>query len=109
MLRSLISDCKAAGNNVTTLLDSRLKAFNPPNEADQTISVSSPHELSAELTELSGVANAVYVIAPESGQVLEELVENIESSGGTSLNCEIGAIKWVSNKMTAYKTLERTG
>ena len=109
MLRSLISDCKAAGHNVTALLDSRLKEFNPPNEADQIVSVSSLHELSAELKELSGVADAVYVIAPESGQVLEKLVENTEASGGTSLNCEIDAIKRVSNKMTAYKTLERTG
>jgi predicted ATP-grasp superfamily ATP-dependent carboligase len=109
MLRSLISDCKAAGHNVTTLLDSRLKEFNPPNEADKIVSVSSPHELSAKLKELSSVADAVYVIAPESGQVLEKLVENIETSGGTSLNCEIDAIKRVSNKMTVYETLERMG
>ena len=109
MLRSLISDCKAAGHNVTTLLDSRLKKFNPPNEADQIVSVSSPNELSAKLKELSSVADAVYVIAPESGQVLEKLVENIETFGGTSLNCEIDAIKRVSNKMTVYETLERMG
>jgi predicted ATP-grasp superfamily ATP-dependent carboligase len=109
MLRSLISEFKAAGHNVTTLLDSRLKSFNPPNEADQTVSVPSPYELSAKLKELSGVADAVYVIAPESGQVLEKLVENIESSGGTSLNCEIGAIKRVSNKMTAYETMKKIG
>jgi len=109
MLRSLISDCKAAGHNVTTLLDSRLKNFNPPNEADQIVSVSSPNELSAKLKELSSVADAVYVIAPESRQVLEKLVENIETSGGTSLNCEIDAIKRVSNKMTVCETLERMG
>jgi len=109
MLRSLISDCKAAGHNVTTLLDSRLKEFNPPNEADQIVSVSSPNELYAKLKEHSSVADAVYVIAPESGQVLEKLVEVIQVSGGTSLNCEIDAIKRVSNKMTAYETLERMG
>jgi len=79
MLRSLISDCKAAGHNVTTLLDSRLKEFNP------------------------------YVVAPESGQVLEKLVENIEFSGGASLNCEINAIKQVSNKMTVYETIRKIG
>jgi predicted ATP-grasp superfamily ATP-dependent carboligase len=109
MLRSLISDCKAAGHNVTTLLDSRLKAFNPPNEADQIISTSSPNEVDEKLIELSGVADAVYVIAPESGQVLEKLVKNIEASDGTSLNCEADAIKRVSNKMTAYETLEKRG
>ena len=109
MLRSLISDCKAAGHNVTTLLDSRLKEFNPPNEADQIVSVSSPHELSTKLKELSSVADAVYVIAPESGQVLEKLVHTIEVSGGTSLNCEIDAIERVSNKMTAYETIKKRG
>jgi len=109
MLRSLISDCKAAGHNVTTFIDSRLKTFNPPNEADKIVSVVSPDELSAKLPELSGAADAVYVIAPESGQVLEKLVENIEFSGGTPLNCEVDAIKRVSNKMKAYETLERMG
>jgi predicted ATP-grasp superfamily ATP-dependent carboligase len=109
MLRSLISDCKAAGHEVTTLLDSRLEAFNPPNEADKIVSVSSSGELSAKLEEASGVADAVYVIAPESGQVLEKIVENIEVSGGTSLNCGVDAIKRVSNKMTAYEALERMG
>ncbi len=107
MLRSLIYDCKAAGHNVTTLLDSRLKAFNPPNEADQTVSVSSSHELSAKVKEFSAMADAVYVIAPESGQVLDNLVGNIEASGGTSLNCEADAIRQVSNKMTAYETMKK--
>jgi predicted ATP-grasp superfamily ATP-dependent carboligase len=109
MLRSLISDCKAAGYNVTTLLDSRLKEFNPPNEADKIVSVSSPNELSAKLKEHSSAADAVYVIAPESGQVLKKLVHIIETSGGTSLNCKIDAIKRVSNKMTTYETLKRMG
>jgi len=109
MLQSLISDCKATGHNVTTLLDSRLKEFNPPNEADQIISVSSPNELSAKLKEQSSVTDAVYVIAPESSQVLEKLVHTIETSGGTSLNCEIDAIERVSNKMTAYETIKKRG
>ena len=109
MIRSLISDCKAAGHNVTTFLDSRLIAFNPPNEADKIVSVSAPNEVYLRLRELSSVVDAVYVIAPESGQVLEKLVEKIEVSGGTSLNCKIDAIKHVSNKMTTYETLTRRG
>jgi tyramine---L-glutamate ligase len=109
MLRSLISDCKAAGHNVTALLDSRLKEYNPPNEADQTVYVMSPKEFSTKMKELTSVADAVYVIAPESGQVLEKLVQSLETSGATSLNCSIDAIKRVSNKMTAYETLKRAG
>ncbi|UCC58891.1 MAG: ATP-grasp domain-containing protein [Candidatus Bathyarchaeum sp.] len=106
MLRSLIADFKAACHQVTTLLDSRLAGFNPPIEADKIVSVSSPEELDEKLRKISGAVDAVYVIAPESGQVLEKLVE---SSGGTSLNCQVEAIKRVSNKMTTYETLERIG
>ena len=109
MLRSLISDCKAAGHNVTTLLDSRFKQFNPPNEADQTSFVSAPNELHKKLKQGSTIADAVYMIAPESGQVLEKLVQSIEASGVTSLNSNVDAIKRVSNKMTIYETLKKTG
>ncbi len=109
MLQSLISNCKAAGHNVTTLMDSRLKAFNPPNQADQIVSISTSSELHTKLKELSSLADAVYVIAPESNQVLKKLVEIVESSGGTSLNCKIDAIKRVSNKMTTYETLKKKG
>lgn len=108
MLRSAISDCKAAGHSVTTLFDSRLKEFNPPNEADHTVWVSAPNEVYTKLKELSGVVDAVYVIAPESDQMLEKLVETVEASGGTSLNCGIDAIKHVSNKMKLYETLKRS-
>jgi len=109
MVRSLISDCKAAGHHVTTFLDSRLMAFNPPNEADKIVSVSTSSEVHVRLRELSCLVDAVYVIAPESGQILEKLLETIAVSGGTSLNCEIDAIKRVSNKMTTYERLKKLG
>jgi predicted ATP-grasp superfamily ATP-dependent carboligase len=109
MARSLTSDFKEAGHKVTTLMDSRLMAFNPPNEADKIVSVSSPHEVYEKLKELSSLVDAVYVIAPESGQVLEKLLETVEDAGGTTLNCEIDAIRRVSNKMTTYRTLENIG
>ncbi len=108
MLRSLIADFKAAGHKVTTLLDSRLTCFNPPLDAE-VVPISSPKELDQKLRELAGMADAVYVVAPESGQVLERLVEKVEASGGTSLNCQTDAIKCVSNKMKTYETLEKGG
>lgn len=108
MLRSLISDLKAAGHQVTTMLDSRLTDFNPPLEAE-VVWISSSNGLANRLRELSVSADAVYIVAPESGQVLEKLVENVEASGGTSLNCPVDAIKRVSNKMKTYETLEKKG
>lgn len=109
MQRNLISDCKAAGNKVTTLLDSRLKEFNPPNEADHIVWISTLDEFYAKLKEFSDVVDAVHVIAPESDHILEELVDVVESSGGTSLNCTVDGIKRVSNKVTFYEHSNRIG
>ncbi len=107
MLRSLVSDFKATGHNVTTLLDSRLKAFDPPIEADNIVSISSSNELNKNLEKLSEAVDAVYVIAPESGQTLQRLVELVEASGGLSLNSQVDAIKKASNKMTIYEILTK--
>lgn len=109
MLRSLVSDIKAAGHNVTILLDSRLKMFNPPIEADNIISIFSSDELNRNLKKLSETVDAAYVIASESGQTLQKLVELVETSGGMSLNSRIEAIKKASNKMTTCQMLKKKG
>jgi predicted ATP-grasp superfamily ATP-dependent carboligase len=109
MLRSLISDFKAAGHQVTTLLDSRIADFNPPLEADKVVPISSSTRLDEMLRTLAGESDAVYVVAPESGQVLEKLVKKIEASGGKLLNCQSDAIERVSNKMKTIETLKKRG
>lgn len=109
MLRCLISDCKAAGHNVTTLMDSRLIAFDAPIEAENIVPVYSWDEVYKKLKEISGLVDGVYVIAPESGQTLEKLLKTIEESGGNSLNSESDSVKLVSNKMQAYQIFEKSG
>lgn len=107
MLRTLTLDLKAVGHNVTTFLDSRLKTFNPLIEADNIVSISSPDDLNKALEKFSQAADGVYIVAPESGQVLQKLVETVEASGGISLNCRIKAIEKASNKMTTYEILKK--
>lgn len=109
MLQSIISDYKILGNNITTLIDSRLKPFNPPFEADKIVKVSSTEEFFMQFEELAGMLDAVYVIAPESNRILEKLVETIVTSGGISLNCEVDEIKRSSNKISVYETVKRIG
>jgi predicted ATP-grasp superfamily ATP-dependent carboligase len=109
MLRCLISDCKKAGHTVTTFLDQRLISFNPPNKADKIIPISSRDGFYRTLSEISGLFDAVYVVAPESGRILENAVKTVEKTGGTSLNCKSEAIKRVSNKMTTFETLKIHG
>ena len=109
MLRTLISDFKAAGHFVITFLDSRLITFSPSLDADEIITPSSKEELEKTLTSLSKSVDAVYIIAPESGQVLQRLVECVEAADGVSLNCAATAIEKVSNKYTIYDELKRIG
>lgn len=109
MLRTLISDFKAAGHNVTTLLDSRLIRFNPQIEADGILPIFSRNQVRKTLKGLSRSMDAFYVIAPESDQMLQRLVETMEGTGVTSLNCSVDAIKVAANKMRVYETLKKVG
>jgi hypothetical protein len=107
MLRSMVSDLKAAGHKVTVLLDSRIGMLNPPLEADETVSISSPTGLDKTLKSLVGRVDAAYIIAPESNQTLRRLVEFVETCGGASLNSQTHAIEKTSNKMATYETVRR--
>jgi predicted ATP-grasp superfamily ATP-dependent carboligase len=109
MLKALISDFKAAGHNVTTFLDSRLRSFNPPLGADNIIPSTSYEGLDEALEEASRSVDGVYIIAPESGRVLQKLVESVEASGGISLNCRVNAIEKASNKMAVHGMLKEAG
>lgn len=109
MLKTLVSDFKAAGHIVITLLDSRLMAFNPPIEVDDIILISSWEELENTFKRLSRSVDAVYIIAPESNQKLQKLVEMVEIAGGSPLNSPVDAIWRASNKMVFYETMKKTG
>jgi predicted ATP-grasp superfamily ATP-dependent carboligase len=55
------------------------------------------------------MVDAVYVIAPESDLTLQKLLEKVALSGVNSLNCDVDAVKSVSNKMTNYEMLKKMG
>jgi len=109
MLRGLISDFKAAGWEVTTFLDSRLRRFNPPLEADIVVPINTKDCVDENLKKTSENVDCVYVIAPESGGTLRNLVGEVEASGGKSLNCKVEGIEKASNKMEVYRAAERVG
>ena len=109
MLRTLITDFKTAEHSVTTLLDSKLIPLSSSLDADKTIITSHKEELEKTLTSLSKSVDAVYIIAPESNQILQRLVECVEAAGGVSLNCATIAIEKVFNKHTLYNELKRIG
>ena len=107
MLRTAASDFKAAGHDVTVLLDDRISKLNPPINADCTVPVIYPEETKRFLTSLASVNDASYVIAPETGQILESYVALMEKTGKISLNSQSNAIKQVANKANLQEVLKK--
>jgi predicted ATP-grasp superfamily ATP-dependent carboligase len=109
MLRSIVSDFKSAGHEVTVLLDARLSKLNLPIVGDCTIPVFYPKEAEKLLINAAKINDAVYVIAPETGQTLQSLVELLEYIGKVSLNCDARAIQKVADKAVLYEMLKKNG
>jgi predicted ATP-grasp superfamily ATP-dependent carboligase len=109
MLRTLISDFKAAGHSVTTALDSRLSVLNPPVEADSVLPVSSWKEAQAAVQKLAESSDATYVIAPESDDVLRSLLASLQGKNVQSLNCFSSAVGRVSDKAVFQDHVKRLG
>ena len=99
MLRGLTADFKAAGHEVTVLLDSRISSLNQPINADHLVKVNSSGETDQAMDQATKDADAAYVIAPESSHVLQSIVECIETTGTLSLNCQSFGMESVSNKV----------
>jgi predicted ATP-grasp superfamily ATP-dependent carboligase len=109
MLRGLIADFKAAGHETTVLLDERISRLDAPLNADIIIPVCHSEESEKIITSISKINDALYIIAPETSKILEEIVKLVEQTGKMSLNCKSNAISQVANKASFYETLQAMG
>ena len=109
MLRCLVEDFKAAGHEVTVLLDERLSKLNPPMNADHIVPIFYPYETEKFLINIAKINDAIYVLAPETGQTLQSLVELAEQTGKNSLNCESHAIEKIADKTVLFEVLQKLG
>jgi predicted ATP-grasp superfamily ATP-dependent carboligase len=109
MLRCLVEDFKAAGHEITVLLDERLSKLNPPIDADCIVPIFYAHEPEKFLISLAKINDAIYVIAPETGQTLKSFVKLAEQTGKSSLNCESRAIGKAADKTVLYEVLQKLG
>ncbi|MCW3995719.1 MAG: ATP-grasp domain-containing protein [Candidatus Bathyarchaeota archaeon] len=107
MLRSVVADFKAAGNEVTVLLDGRLSKLNPPLDAVYTVPIHYVQEIPRFLKSIAKVNDALYIIAPETGGILKSLVGLAEQTGKISLNSTSDAIDKVADKVKPYETLPK--
>ncbi|TFH22508.1 ATP-grasp domain-containing protein [Candidatus Bathyarchaeota archaeon] len=109
MLRCLVEDFKVAGHEVTVLLDGRLSKLNPPLDADLIVPIFCCNELEKFLISTAKVNDAIYIIAPETGQTLRSFVEIVEKIGKSSLNCESCAIGKAADKTILFDVLQKFG
>ncbi|MCW4045653.1 MAG: ATP-grasp domain-containing protein [Candidatus Bathyarchaeota archaeon] len=109
MLRTIIADFKAAGYSVTTILDARLAALNPPLQADHTLKVTSFQQAQETLCKLCESSDAAYVIAPESNQTLRSLIASVEQTTTFSLNCRAAAVETVADKAKLLARVQALG
>jgi hypothetical protein len=106
MLRTVASDFKAAGYEITVLLDDRISKLNPPINADCTVPIFYPQEVKNFLSNIAKINDAVLIVAPETAQTLQSIVELVEKTGKVSINCESNTISKVANKIVLYQVLK---
>jgi predicted ATP-grasp superfamily ATP-dependent carboligase len=109
MLRCAVADFSAAGHEVTVLLDARLSKLNPPLKASCTVPLFYAGEPQRFLSNLAKINDALYVIAPETGQTLPSLVKAAEETGTLSLNGKWEAVARVADKTILYRHLQKNG
>ena len=109
MLRCVAADFKAAGHEVTVLLDQRISKLNLPLNADYIVPVAYSHEPAFFLSDVAKINDALFLIAPETDGTLQKLVALVEKTGKTSLNCTSKSIGQVSDKTVLYGQLEKNG
>ncbi|MCW4025209.1 MAG: ATP-grasp domain-containing protein [Candidatus Bathyarchaeota archaeon] len=109
MLRTLVSDLKCAGHQVTVLLDDNISKLNPPINADFVVPMYSPEEPHKFLAALAAINNSVYVVAPETRQTLQSLVKIVEETGKTAFNSTSDAIGKTANKTALNDYLKTHG
>ncbi len=109
MLREIVANFTAAGNEVTVLLDARIAKLHPPLDVFCILPIYFRIESERFLKNIATINDATYIIAPETGRILQSFVELTEQTGKISLNCESKAIKTVANKAALYKDLHNKG
>jgi tyramine---L-glutamate ligase len=98
MLRGLTADFKAAGHEVTVLLDSRIAKLCAPLVADHVVQIASSGEADPTMERAAETVDAAYVVASEPNHVLQSIVECIETTGALSLNCQAKGIELAADK-----------
>ena len=107
MLRSLVEDFHAAGQDVAVVLDNRVP-LRLPGRVITLDAVSPQHSLDAFDHALTTV-DAALVVAPEHDDILPSLLERVERAGVINLGSASAAVRGVSDKHALAQRLNAAG
>jgi len=107
MLRGLVEDFHAAGQEVAVVLDHRVP-LRLPGRVTTLDAVSPQHSLDAFDHALTTV-DAALVVAPEHDDILSSLLERVERAGVINLGSASAAVRFVSDKHTLAQRLSVAG
>jgi predicted ATP-grasp superfamily ATP-dependent carboligase len=107
MLRALVEDFHAAGQDVAVVLDNRVP-LPLPGRMITLETVSPQHALDAFDHALTTV-DAALVVAPEHDDILPSLLERVERAGVINLGSASAAVRGVSDKHALAQRLDAAG
>ncbi|MFW9785866.1 MAG: ATP-grasp domain-containing protein, partial [Candidatus Heimdallarchaeota archaeon] len=103
MLNSIIEDFKSINFEISTLLDSRIKYLSQLLSVDHVELVSEKTNLLKKYKSLVNRCDYVFIIAPESSNILYNLTKIIKKYNKTLLSTNLKAIKIGSSKLVTDK------
>jgi predicted ATP-grasp superfamily ATP-dependent carboligase len=106
MLRALVSDLVDAGADVAALCDDRLEIESPATEVRL---VGDTDDWESGFEQLAHAADAVWLLAPETGGVLESRSRRVIALGRTQLGSKPDAIRIAASKSETAHALRRAG
>jgi tyramine---L-glutamate ligase len=90
-------------------LDGRISKLNPLIEADCTVPILYANEPQRFISNIASINDAIYIIAPETRQTLQKLVERAQATGKISLNSKFDSIARAADKAVLDEHLRKNG
>ncbi|MHA1376839.1 MAG: ATP-grasp domain-containing protein [Candidatus Helarchaeota archaeon] len=107
MLSSIVADFSKTGHHIISTLDYRIKHFDPPFLADEIIEFYDQDNFNMKFNVLlSQNIDAVFVIAPETDNILYKLVKQVENIKIPIIGPSSNAIKLTADKYKTFQALD---
>lgn len=107
MLQAVVNDCLAINNcEVITTLDERLSI---QLKGCEVVSVNAANNYMDTLVELAAQVDYVWVVAPESDDILETIIRRLENQSVKVINCDAQSIRLCADKLKCADELSEAG